>query len=271
MNTKQVKEMVKSKYGDIAKKSSGCGVTLPSDYAKQIGYKDDDVNSAPSGSNLGLGCGNPTVIETLKKGETVLDLGSGAGFDAFIAARMVGESGRVIGIDMTPEMIAKAMENAKKSNKANVEFRLGEIENLPVNDGSVDVVISNCVINLSPDKPQVFKEAYRVLKKGGRLMVSDIVLDKPLPESIKQNVEAYAACIAGASIQKDYLSAIKKAGFKNIKIVGMNAWLLKTMNLNDRALRSEAVEALKSKLGGDIEKVISLAKSVKSIQVLAWK
>jgi ubiquinone/menaquinone biosynthesis C-methylase UbiE len=200
-----------------------------------------------------------------------LDLGSGAGFDAFIAAKTVGKSGKVIGVDMTPEMIEKATQNAKKGNYSNVEFKLGEIEHLPIEDNSVDAIISNCVINLSPDKPQVFKEAYRVLKQGGRLMVSDIVLEKPLPEEIKQSVEAYVGCVAGASLKQEYIGAINKAGFKNVKIIGTTDWLNETDFLKNEIASSDFGKTLLSKFNGDIEKISELAKSVKSMKILAWK
>jgi arsenite methyltransferase len=184
-----------------------------------IGYSTDDIQTAPEGANLGLGCGNPIALASLKEGETVLDLGAGAGFDCFLAAKRVGESGRVIGVDMTPEMVEKATNIVGQENYKNVEFRLGEIENLPVDNNSIDVIISNCVINLSPEKPKVFQEAFRVLKPGGRLMVSDIVLLKELPASITKSAAAYVSCVAGAALKDDYLGAIKKAGFKDVRVV----------------------------------------------------
>lgn len=178
------------------------------------------MNAVPEGANLGLGCGNPVAIASLKEGEVVLDLGSGAGFDCFLAANAVGSKGKVIGIDMTPEMLAMARENARKGGYENVEFRLGEIENLPVANSSIDVVISNCVINLSPEKKRVFAEAFRVLKPGGRVMVSDIVLLKTLPEEVRNSIEAYVSCIAGAALKDEYIGAMKLAGFKDIEIMG---------------------------------------------------
>jgi len=177
------------------------------------------MTAVPEGANLGLGCGNPTAMASLKEGETVLDLGAGAGFDCFLAANKVGKKGKVIGVDMTPEMLDKARANAKKGKYTNVEFRLGEIENLPVADNSVDVIISNCVINLAPNKKRVFEEAFRVLAPKGRLMVSDIVLLKELPESIQNNVEAYAGCISGAELKDKYLEQIRKAGFQEVKVI----------------------------------------------------
>lgn len=187
--------------------------------SKTVGYTDEQLGAIPDGADLGLGCGNPTALASLKKGEIVLDLGSGGGIDCFLAASKVGRNGRVIGVDMTPEMIERARENARKDDYTNVDFRLGEIEHLPVADNSVDVVISNCVINLSPDKAQVFKEAYRVLRPGGRVMVSDIVLLKELPDAIKSSVAAYTGCIAGASRKEDYLATMASTGFQDVEVV----------------------------------------------------
>jgi ubiquinone/menaquinone biosynthesis C-methylase UbiE len=177
------------------------------------------MGAVPDGANLGLGCGNPVAHAAIHEGDTVLDLGSGAGFDCFLAARKVGKTGRVIGVDMTPEMLARARQNAKKASAPNVEFRLGEIEALPVADNSVELIISNCVINLSPDKARVFREAYRVLKPGGLLMVSDIVLVRELPEAVRSSVEAYASCIAGASLKDAYLDSIRKANFSDVTVL----------------------------------------------------
>jgi arsenite methyltransferase len=184
-----------------------------------VGYSAEELAAIPGDANLGLGCGNPTALAGLKPGETVLDLGAGAGIDCFLAATKVGSSGRIIGVDMTPEMVDRARENARKNDVVNVEFRLGEIENLPVADSSVDVIISNCVVNLSTDKPRVFREAFRVLRPGGRVMVSDLVLRKPLPQAIRESVEAYVACIAGALVKDEYLDAIRAAGFEDVAVV----------------------------------------------------
>jgi ubiquinone/menaquinone biosynthesis C-methylase UbiE len=184
-----------------------------------IGYGEGQLGAIPEGANLGLGCGNPTALASLKEGEAVLDLGSGGGIDCFLASNAVGPEGRVIGVDMTPEMISRARENARRGSYGNVDFRLGEIENLPVGDNSVDAVISNCVINLSPDKGRVFAEAYRALKPGGRVMVSDIVLTRELPEEIMNSVAAYAGCVAGASKKAEYLAKVKAAGFEDVEIV----------------------------------------------------
>lgn len=186
--------------------------------SKRLGYTAADVTEVPEGSNLGLGCGNPQVIAALKPGETVLDLGSGAGFDCFLAAKQVGSAGKVIGVDMTPEMLTRARENATKTGTNNVEFRLGEIERLPVADRSVDVIISNCVINLSPDKAAVYGEAFRVLKPGGRVAISDVVSTAPLPDDIRDDVAMLTGCVAGASTIGDLASILAEAGFEDIQI-----------------------------------------------------
>lgn len=229
MKEENVKKIVRKRYAKAAtSRGSGCGCapsasccSAPTDeqVSKMIGYSEAEMSAVPEGANLGLGCGNPTALASLKEGERVLDLGSGGGFDAFLAAKKVGKSGKVIGVDMTPEMLDKARANAKKGKYANVEFRLGEIENLPVADKSVDVIISNCVINLAPNKKRVFEEAYRVLAPNGRLMVSDIVLLKPLPEAIQKSAEAYTSCVAGAEIKDKYLGLIREAGFKEVKVL----------------------------------------------------
>ncbi len=184
----------------------------------RLGYSEDDLNAAPEGADMRLGCGNPRAIAALKPGEVVVDLGSGGGFDAFLAAAEVGESGRVIGVDMTPAMISKARANAEKGRYAHVEFRLGEIEHLPVADGIADVVISNCVINLSPDKPQVFREIYRVLKPGGRLAIADVVATAVMPEEMKNDPALHAGCMAGAELIDDLEAMLREAGFADIRI-----------------------------------------------------
>ena len=251
----EIKKQVRDRYARAAKESSSCcgSVSSPCCGGKSevtqghastmVGYTPEELAAVPEDANLGLGCGNPTALARLKPGETVLDLGSGGGIDCFLAARKVGPSGRVIGVDMTPEMIDRARENARKNAAANVEFRLGEIENLPVADGSVDVIISNCVINLSTDKPRVFREAFRVLRPGGRLMVSDLTLKKPLPEKIRTSVEAYVACIAGAMVKDDYLGAIRTAGFKDVAVVQEKAFPAELV-LED-SLASDVVKTLK--------------------------
>ena len=282
MKKEEVTKTVRKRYGDIAKQSGSCcaggsGADKPStccgtagaatvhDISKTIGYSDTDVNSVPEGANLGLGCGNPVALASLKGGEVVLDLGSGAGFDCFLAASRVGPRGKVIGVVMTPEMLDKARENIRKGNYDNVEFRLGEIENLPVADNMVDVIISNCVINLSQDKPKVFKEAFRVLKPGGRLMVSDIVLLGDLPPKIVNSVSAYVGCIAGASKKSDYLEAIRAAGFAEVKVLDETVFPTDSM-ANDPIVKAVIEEARITPT--QFEKVAS---SVVSIKVSALK
>lgn len=183
-----------------------------------LGYSTEDVSSVPEEANMGLGCGNPQAIASLKPGETVLDLGSGGGFDCFLAAKAVGQSGIVIGVDMTPEMVSKARKNAAQTGLNNVEFRLGEIENLPVADNIADVIISNCVINLSPEKERVFRETFRVLKQGGRLAISDVVATAEMPDQIKQDMALYAGCVAGASLIDELEAILKTVGFEKIRI-----------------------------------------------------
>jgi arsenite methyltransferase len=223
----EVRTAVRDRYSAVARnQGSDCGCSTSccsaSSHADQksvaMGYTAADVSSAPDGANLGLGCGNPQAVASLKQGETVLDLGSGGGFDCFLAARAVGNSGRVIGVDMTSEMVALSRKNAEKAGYANVDFRLGEIEHLPVADSSVDVIISNCVINLSPDKPQVFKEAFRVLKSGGRLAVSDVVASAEVPESFRDDLASVSACVGGASSVEELHAMLVKAGFQDIRI-----------------------------------------------------
>jgi arsenite methyltransferase len=216
----EIRTSVRERYGSVAKKQGtecGCSSSCCSP-SSSLGYSADEEALAPEGANLGLGCGNPQAIAALKPGEVVLDMGSGGGFDCFLAARSVGETGKVIGVDMTQEMIALARENALKAKQAHVEFRLGEIEHLPVAEGSVDVIISNCVINLSPDKPQVFREAFRVLKSGGRLAVSDMVASGKLPDELQNDLAAYSACVGGASPVDELRAMIKAAGFTDIRI-----------------------------------------------------
>ena len=215
MQQDEVKKIVKESYTQIAKGSgcSCCGAKQEQErIAEEIGYSKEDIGKFAE-ANLGLGCGNPVAMAEMKEGDVVLDLGSGAGFDCFLAMRKVGEQGRVIGVDMVPEMVEKAKINAEKYGYRNVEFKLGEIEKLPVEDEMVDIVISNCVINLSPDKDQVFTEAYRVLKNGGKMFVSDIVLLKELPEEIKNNKDLLSGCVAGALLKDIYLAKMKAAGF----------------------------------------------------------
>jgi SAM-dependent methyltransferase len=223
----EIKETVKERYSDIAKRDSSCcgnNTIEPFDLIevdKQsalMGYSSEELANAPEGANMGLGCGNPQAIASLQVGEIVLDLGSGAGFDSFLAARQVGSTGKVIGVDMTPDMINRAEKNAKQGEYQNVEFRLGEIEDLPVENDSIDVILSNCVINLSPDKQAVYNEAYRVLKPGGRLAISDMVAAVDLPPEIKQDMSLYSACVAGALRVDELTQILQEAGFKEIKI-----------------------------------------------------
>ena len=259
---------------DIAKQGSSCCGTaksccgstdLAQNISRNIGYTEEELKAVPEGANLGLGCGNPIALASLKEGEVVLDLGSGAGFDCFLAANQVGSTGKVIGVDMTAEMLERARENARNGDFDNVEFRLGEIENLPVADNQVDIIISNCVINLSPNKKRVFQEAFRVLRPGGRLMVSDIVLLKDLPEEIKNSVAAYVGCIAGATTKEEYLETIQAAGFEETKILGEAAF--PTEFLANDPIAKEIAKNLKLSR----EKATDLASSVISIKVSAIK
>lgn len=238
MREEEIKKAVRDRYADIVKKTGTCCLSSASccgsenaveNISMGVGYRPEDLQAVPEGANLGLGCGNPVALASLQEGETVVDLGSGAGFDCFLAAKEVGESGRVIGVDMTHEMLDKARENARKGGYRNVEFRLGEIENLPVADNVADIIISNCVINLSPDKGRVFEEAFRILKPGGRLMVSDIVLLKELPAALKESVAAYTGCVAGALMKDDYLGEIGAAGFQDVKIINETLFPVKAL------------------------------------------
>jgi SAM-dependent methyltransferase len=223
----EIRQAVRQTYEQIAQADAACGCgpsccapNAAAGDAKAVsmvlGYSRQDVEGIPEGANMGLGCGNPQAIAALKPGETVLDLGSGGGFDCFLAAKQVGESGKVIGVDMTPDMVSKARANAQKGGYANVEFRLGEIENLPVADGTVDVVISNCVINLSPDKLQVFRDSFRVLKSGGRLAISDIVATADLPEELKHDLALYSGCMAGATTIIELETMLRAARFEQV-------------------------------------------------------
>jgi len=223
-----VRAVVREKYGAVAsgeKEGCGCGTGCCSgpesaeEVLAKIGYTAEQAAAIPEGANLGLGCGNPIAHAELEAGETVLDLGSGAGIDRFLAAREVGPTGRVIGVDMTPTMLERARSLAKKLGTTNVEFRMGEIEHLPVADASVDVIISNCVVNLSPEKPQVFREALRVLRPGGRLVVSDLVLTRELTPELRRNAELYAGCVAGASLEGEYLRLLREAGFQDVRVL----------------------------------------------------
>jgi arsenite methyltransferase len=271
----KVKKIVREGYAKIAKNEksccgapTSCGSNTPDmseEISRRIGYSEEEITSVPEGANLGLGCGNPVALASLKKGQTVLDLGSGGGFDCFLAANRVGKSGKIIGVDMTPEMIDRARENARKSKYKNVEFRLGEIENLPAANSTVDVVISNCVINLSPNKKRVFEEAFRVLKPNGRLMVSDIVLLKKLPEIIKKNVQAYIGCLSGAEMKSKYLQMIKDAGFQQVKIIEENHFPVENM-AND-----PTAQAIVKTAEIPVEKIKKIANTVASVKISGVK
>ena len=248
-----VRDKVREKYGEIAEsKASDCcapGCCGPGDAGQvldAIGYTAEQAAAVPEGANLGLGCGNPLAHAGLRPGETVLDLGSGAGIDSFLAAREVGPTGRVIGVDMTTAMLQRARTNAARHGYANVEFRLGEIEHLPVADASVDVVISNCVINLSPQKAQVFREAFRVLRPGGRLVVSDLVLVGELQPEIRSSLEAYVGCIAGASFRDDYLDHVRGAGFTAVEVVQESRYSVGADRLSDGTPMERALEVVRS-------------------------
>ena len=273
MKKEEIKKAVREGYAKIAKQGSPCcapaksccgGASLAQKITKNIGYSEEEIKAVPEGANLGLGCGNPLAFASLKEGEVVLDLGSGGGLDSFLAANIVGKKGRVIGVDMTPEMIERARENARKGNYTNVEFRLGEIENLPLADNHVDVVISNCVINLVPDKRRAFREVFRVLKPGGRLMISDLVLLRELPDFIKNSVEAYIGCLSGAVMKDEYLEAIKAAGFQGVRIVDETFFPIECL-ANDPT----AKVAKNSKI--PLEKIEDAASVIMSIKVYGVK
>lgn len=274
MEKKYIKKNIREGYAKIAREHSSCcapstscctDTDRVSTKSKEIGYSEEEITSVPEGSNMGLGCGNPTALASLKEGEIVLDLGSGGGFDCFLAAERVGTRGLVIGVDMTPEMVEKARENAEKEGILNVEFRLGEIENLPVADNSVDIIISNCVINLSPDKERVFSEAFRVLKPKGRMMVSDIVLTKELPASIKKSISAHIGCLAGAMLKERYIDVIRKAGFKDVEIQQETIMPFKHAENDPNA------KAIIEESGITPEEVRSFEKSILSISVYGKK
>jgi len=273
MDEIEIKEKIRERYAKAVlertsccgPQSSCCGSASFQAMSELMGYTEEELSQVPEGANLGLGCGNPVALASLKEGETVMDLGCGAGFDCFLAARKVGPKGRVIGVDMTPEMIQKARENAKVGGFSNVEFRLGEIEHLPAPDNSVDVIISNCVINLVPDKAQVFREAFRVLKPGGRALISDIVLNGELPDSIKNSVAAYVGCVAGAVEEEQYLEAMRQAGFQEIKV------LEKTSFPTDHLLQDPTIIAMVESLKVAEDQISEAAKAVWSIRVEAFK
>lgn len=273
MKDEEIKKTVREGYAGVAQGNRSCcgpadsccapGPSAAETIAKGVGYTDEDLSAIPEGANLGLGCGNPVAMASLSEGETVLDLGSGAGVDCFIAAGRVGPRGRVVGVDMTPEMIDRARENAARGGYDNVEFRLGEIEHLPVADSSVDVIISNCVINLAPDKKAVFAEGYRALRPGGRLMVSDIVLTKELQPEVLESVDAYIGCIAGAWLKGDYLGAVKEAGFEDVEITDEQSFPIELIE-NDPTVKTFIKD-----LGMSTESLANLAQSAVSVKVRA--
>jgi arsenite methyltransferase len=259
----RLRELVSESYGRIAERRSndpGAAET-----ARRIGYESEQLEAVPEGANLGVGCGNPTAIDTLRPGEDVVDLGCGAGMDSFLAARAVGPEGRVIGIDMTDAMLEKARANARSTGFENVEFRKGYIEALPIEDESVDVILSNCVINLSPEKDKVYAEAHRVLRPGGRVMVSDVVLERMLPDAVLQSVEAYMGCIGGASLREPYLQTIRDAGFSEVR-VDRESCFGDTLNLDD-----PEIAAAMAKLGVDREQARAYGSAVTSLHIFARK
>jgi SAM-dependent methyltransferase len=269
----EIRKSVREGYARVARTSGSCcgptkgccGTSVPETVSRAVGYSDEELANLPEGANLGLGCGNPVALASLRPGETVLDLGSGAGIDCFLAARKVGPAGRVIGVDMTPEMLEKALQNAGNVGAANVEFRLGEIEHLPVSNNSVDTVISNCVINLSPDKPQVFRDAFRVLKPGGRLMVSDLALTAELPAPVRDSVAAYIGCVAGALLKTHYLAAVSGAGFTDVRVVSEEQYPVDALAGDPRAGQVLADSGLSR------EELLAAAQSVVSVKVMARK
>lgn len=254
-NQEELVSQVRDKYAEIAKTSSGC--CGPETISISVGYDDEALGRVPDEANLGLGCGAPIDHLELQPGETVLDLGCGAGIDVFLAAPRVGATGRVLGVDMTPEMLARARENATKMGVTNVEFREGRLESLPVEDGTVDAVTSNCVINLVPDKAAVFRELARVLKPGGRLVISDIILDGQLPEAIEQDIYAYVGCVSGAMQRQDYFDAVEAAGLGSIELLKDVDYGAAVMNA-----ASGEVQRLFEKAGATSEDIIGKVRSV---------
>ena len=277
MSNEGIRKTVRERYGQRAQARTSCCGTSQSccgsvkSPSQALGYTEQQLSAIPEGADLGLGCGNPTALASLVEGETVLDIGSGAGIDCFLAAQAVGPSGRAIGVDMTAEMIDRARENARVNGIENVEFRLGEIEHLPVADGSVDVVISNCVVNLSPDKPQVFRDTFRALKPGGRMLLSDIVLLRELPDAIRESIEAYVGCVAGASMKANYLAAIEEAGFEDVEVLKEVSADSAFSGSSEAKILIDGEEVDPESLGLDQEKVHQLAGTISSISVKAVK
>lgn len=264
-NADELREKVREGYTRVAEGRAGPVGISADELSRKIGYDAEQLAAVPEGANLGVGCGNPTAIDALRSGETVVDLGSGAGMDAFLAARQVGPTGLVIGVDMTDAMLDKARENARKAGVANVEFRKGHIEKLPLDDESVDAIISNCVINLSPEKAKVYGEAYRVLRPGGRLMLSDIVLQRALPEAVMRSIDAYIGCVGGASLREEYLATIRNAGFSEVR-VDREASFAHAMNLEDPQVRE-----LIDRLGISDDDARRYADAVRSLHIFARK
>jgi len=257
MKEETIHQTVREKYGEIATQRSSCCCKCgsPDEVGGKLGYSKSDLEAVPDGANLGLGCGNPIAHAAIKEGETIVDLGSGGGFDCFLAANKAGATGKVIGIDMTPQMLDRARENARKGGYGNVEFRLGEIENLPVADNYADKLISNCVINLSPNMGRVFCESFRVLKPGGSLYVTDMVLVRELPREVRESVLLYVGCIAGALLRDDYLKLIAEAGFVDLKV------------LMESSLPYESIE----RTGVPVEEAKKACDAARSIMVYAKK
>jgi len=276
MNKEEFKTNIKVGYANIlknvkqqSKTSSLFQCCSPKDITKQIGqkigYSEEQLSKMPENSNLGVGCGNPIAFASIKKGETILDLGSGAGFDCFIASEETGKTGKVIGVDFTPEMVNQANINAKKGNYTNVEFKIGEIENLPIDDNTIDLIISNCVINLSNQKEEVFKEAYRVAKQGGRLMISDLILLNELPDYILNSVDGHIACLSGTIRKEEYINAIEKAGFNNVKIDKEQAFPM------DLFLSDPLAKKIVTENNLTEKQVVDIINSIASVSISALK
>lgn len=259
----ELRELVREGYTKIAEGAPVGGSIA--DLSKRLGYDDEQLAAVPDGANLGVGCGNPTAIDALRDGETVVDLGSGAGMDSFLAARQVGPSGQVIGVDMTDAMLEKARGNARKAGVTNVDFRKGHIEALPIEDESVHAIISNCVINLSPEKHKVYQEAYRVLRPGGRLMISDVVLLYALPDAVLQSIDAYIGCVGGASLREEYLATVRNAGFSEVR-VDKETSFAHAVDLDDPQVRE-----IMERLGITVEDARGYADAVRSIHLFARK
>ena len=261
----QVRSLVSDGYAKIVESHGADDAEHARSVGERLGYSEDELDAVPEGANLGVGCGNPTAIDRLRAGETVVDLGSGAGFDALLAARQVGPAGRVIGVDMTDAMLERARENARKAGADHVEFRKGTIEALPVEDESVDAIISNCVINLSPEKDRVYREACRVLRPGGRIMISDIVLERELPAVVLDSIDAYIGCVGGASLRSDYLETIAKAGFSEVR-VDREASFATAFDIEDPRVRE-----VMAKLEISEDEAKSYADAVTSLHIYARK